>query len=45
MVQRQNVSDPSLDGIVISQSPGGGTKADRGSTVTIVVGHYKPPAP
>jgi eukaryotic-like serine/threonine-protein kinase len=45
LVQRQDVTDPSLDGIVISQSPGGGTKADHGSTVTIVVGHLKPPAP
>jgi len=45
VVQRQDVTDPSLDGIVISQNPGGGTKADHGSTVTIVVGRLNPPAP
>ena len=32
------VTDPSQDGIVIRQSPGGGTRAAPGSTVTIVVG-------
>jgi beta-lactam-binding protein with PASTA domain/predicted Ser/Thr protein kinase len=42
-VQMQDVTDPSLDGIVTSQTPSGGTKAPKGSTVTIVVGHYKPP--
>jgi len=45
LVQRQDVTDPSLDGIVIRQTPSGGTKANNGSTVTIVVGHLKPPAP
>jgi serine/threonine-protein kinase len=40
-VQHQDTSDPSLDGIVISQDPGGGTQAKPGSTVTLVVGHYK----
>jgi serine/threonine-protein kinase len=47
-VQHQDVTDPSLDGIVISQSPHGGTKAPQGSTVTIVVGRIQsgpPPSP
>jgi len=44
-VQHQDVTDPSQNGIVISQTPGGGTQADHGSTVTIVVGQFKPPAP
>ena len=37
-VQRQDVNDPGLDGIVLSQSPTGGSKATQGSTVTITVG-------
>ena len=37
-VQRQDVNDPGLDGIVLSQSPTGGSKAKQGSTVTIIVG-------
>jgi beta-lactam-binding protein with PASTA domain/predicted Ser/Thr protein kinase len=44
-VQRQDVGDPGLDGIVLSQSPSGGTKADKGSTVTIVVGRLASPPP
>jgi serine/threonine-protein kinase len=44
-VQRQDVGDPGLNGIVLSQSPTGGTKAAKGSTVTIVVGHFTPPGP
>ena len=46
-VTHQDTSDPSLDGIVISQDPGGGTQAKPGSTVTLTVGHYKaaPPPP
>jgi eukaryotic-like serine/threonine-protein kinase len=42
-VQHQDVEDPGLDGIVLSQAPTGGTKADHGSTVTITVGRIKPP--
>jgi beta-lactam-binding protein with PASTA domain/predicted Ser/Thr protein kinase len=42
-VQREDVNDPGLDGIVLSQDPGGGSAADQGSTVTITVGHYVPP--
>ena len=44
-VQRQDVGDPGLDGIVLSQSPTGGTKAAKGSTVTIVVGRLTSPPP
>ncbi len=44
-VQRQDVNDPALDGIVLSQDPGGGEQEPEGSTVTIVVGHLVPPAP
>jgi PASTA domain len=36
-VQYQDTTDPSQDGIVVSQDPIGGTKAQTGSSVTIVV--------
>ena len=36
----QAVSDQSQDGIVLNQEPAGGTKAESGSTVKIVVGQY-----
>jgi membrane peptidoglycan carboxypeptidase len=39
------VCDPTQDGVVISQDPGGGTKADQGSTVVITVGKLEPPCP
>jgi len=42
-VLQQDVTDPGLGGIVLSQSPTGGTKAPQGSTVTITIGHYVPP--
>jgi eukaryotic-like serine/threonine-protein kinase len=35
-----SVSDPNQDGVVQSQNPPGGTKADKGSPVTIVVGQF-----
>jgi beta-lactam-binding protein with PASTA domain len=44
-VQRQDVTDPGLGGIVLSQSPTPGTKANQGSTVTIVVGRLTTPTP
>ena len=47
-VTRQEVTDPGLDGIVLSQSPTGSTKAPQGSTVKIVVGQLlqtEPPPP
>ncbi|MEX2212432.1 MAG: Stk1 family PASTA domain-containing Ser/Thr kinase [Gaiellaceae bacterium] len=40
-VRREDTEDPCLDGIVLSQDPGGGTEAEPGSTVTIVVGRYR----
>jgi serine/threonine-protein kinase len=42
-VEHQDVQDPGLDGIVLSQTPTGGTKAAHGSTVTITVGRIIPP--
>jgi eukaryotic-like serine/threonine-protein kinase len=47
VVQRQEVTDPGLDGIVLSQSPNPNSKAKQGSTVTIVVGQQatEPPPP
>jgi beta-lactam-binding protein with PASTA domain/predicted Ser/Thr protein kinase len=47
-VQPQDVNDPGLDGIVLSQNPTGDTQAKQGSTVTIVVGNFaaiSPPPP
>jgi len=45
-VEYQEVNDPKLDGIVVSQSPQGGKKAPKDSTVTIVVGKFQPgPSP
>ena len=41
-VQDQDTTDPSLDGIVISQDPPGRSKAKPGTTVTIVVGRLTP---
>ncbi len=46
--QDQDVNDPGLDGIVLSQNPTGDTQAKQGSTVTIVVGRFTalgPPPP
>jgi beta-lactam-binding protein with PASTA domain len=39
-VERAETTDPSLDGIVISQDPPAGTEAKPKSKVTIVVGHF-----
>ncbi len=41
-VQTEDTTDASLDGVVLTQDPGGGTNADPGSTVTITVGHFTP---
>jgi serine/threonine-protein kinase len=43
--QTKNVNNQAQNGIVLSQSPGGGATANKGSTVTIVVGHFQPPPP
>jgi beta-lactam-binding protein with PASTA domain/predicted Ser/Thr protein kinase len=37
---QQDVTDPNLDQIVVSQDPPGGQAVKQGATVTIVVGHY-----
>ena len=39
-VVEQDTSDPTQDGRVISQDPGGNTTAPEGSTVTITVGRF-----
>jgi beta-lactam-binding protein with PASTA domain/tRNA A-37 threonylcarbamoyl transferase component Bud32 len=44
-VQHQDVNDPSLEGIVLDQTPTGDTQAPPNSTVTITVGKFKTPAP
>jgi serine/threonine-protein kinase len=41
-VQEQDTTDPNQDGIVLSQDPPGGTRAEQGTTVTIVVGRLVP---
>ena len=43
-VVRNPTTDPTLDGVVISQTPGGGEQAKPGSRVTIVVGKLATPA-
>jgi serine/threonine-protein kinase len=42
-VTKQNVTDPSQDGLVIDQSPAGGTQEPKGTLVTITVGNYTGP--
>jgi eukaryotic-like serine/threonine-protein kinase len=44
-VQQQDVNDPGLEGIVLSQRPTANTQAKQGSTVTIVVGRLVAPGP
>ena len=39
------VDDESLDGLVLSQDPEGGTEAEQGTTVVIVVGRFEAPPP
>jgi len=38
VITQQDAVDPSQEGRVVDQTPAGGTKADPGSTVTLVVG-------
>ncbi len=45
VLRTQATNDPSLDGIVIDQRPTPGTQALPGTSVTIIVGHYKAPPP
>jgi serine/threonine-protein kinase len=42
-VVRQDTDDESLDGLVMSQDPGGNTQADPDSLVTLTVGQFVPP--
>jgi serine/threonine-protein kinase len=42
-VQKQDVTSPNEDGVVIEQSPPGGTRVSPGDTVTLVVGKFKQP--
>jgi serine/threonine-protein kinase len=44
-MQQQDVNDPGLEGIVLSQRPTANTQAKQGSTVTIVVGRLVAPGP
>ena len=44
-VQKQDVTDESLDGIVLDQTPSGGTQAPPNTAVTITVGQFKSPGP
>jgi membrane peptidoglycan carboxypeptidase len=44
-VVEEAVCEPTQDGVVIAQDPGGGKKADEGSTVVITVGKLEPPCP
>ncbi|MEO7428657.1 MAG: PASTA domain-containing protein, partial [Acidimicrobiales bacterium] len=44
-VTPQETTDPAQDGRVISQDPPGNSSAEKGSTVTIVVGHLVTPPP
>jgi len=40
-----DTTDPTQDGIVLTETPGPGGTAQPGATVTITVGHYTPPPP
>jgi beta-lactam-binding protein with PASTA domain len=42
-VVEEVVDDESLDGLVLSQNPEGGSDLEEGSTVVIVVGHFEAP--
>jgi eukaryotic-like serine/threonine-protein kinase len=42
-VQREDTTDPDLDGVVVSQTPEGGTQAEPDSEVSIIVGRFVPP--
>ncbi|MGL6280579.1 MAG: Stk1 family PASTA domain-containing Ser/Thr kinase [Gaiella sp.] len=42
---RQDTDDPTLDGVVISQSPAGEAQAEPKSRVTLTVGRYVEPPP
>lgn len=41
----RTVNSPTQNGVVLSQSPGAGSKATEGTNVTLTVGRYKAPKP
>ena len=41
-VQRQDTTDPTLDGVVLSQDPEGGTEVEPDTVVTLFVGRFVP---
>jgi eukaryotic-like serine/threonine-protein kinase len=43
--RQQDTDDPGLDGVVVSQTPEGGTQATPNAQVTIAVGRYVAPPP
>jgi serine/threonine-protein kinase len=45
IIDVQDTEDPSLDGVVLTQTPGPGESAAPGTTVTITVGNYVEPPP
>jgi beta-lactam-binding protein with PASTA domain len=45
LVEREDTDDPSLDDIVIAQTPEGGTEAEPNTEVTLVVGRFVEPPP
>ena len=42
-VVEEITEDESLDGLVLSQDPEGGSDAEQGTAVVIVVGRFEPP--
>jgi serine/threonine-protein kinase len=44
-VVEEIVADENFDGLVLSQDPEGGTEAEEGTTVVIVVGRFEAPPP
>ena len=44
-VQTQATNDPNSDGVVLTQTPSGGTPEPKGYVVTIVVGKFAVPGP
>ena len=45
VASQQTVTNQSQDGIVLSQNPGAGTQAKKGTNISIVVGKYVAPTP
>jgi len=44
-ITKTDTSDPAQDGIVLSQTPAGGTQAKPHTTVAITIGKYTAPPP